>query len=98
MTCIVDKDVAAAWYLSSDYRNAPEKQLPDKELRELIIEHRKALMEIKLPTQLYGVRLIEEDYVMPLLPHVFRSPVKAAQWVKKEYKGMLYSIVTLHLD
>lgn len=98
MSCIVDKDVATAWYLSGDYHNAPEKQLPDRKLRDLIAQHRKALIEMELPIQLYGVRLVEEEVKLPLLPHVFTSPVKAAQWVKKEYKGMLYSVVVVTVD
>lgn len=93
---IVSQEVAKALYLSNDYRNAPEKEQPDSELREIIYRHREALM--KLPTQLYGIRLVEEELELPLLPHVFSSPVKAARWVKKEYKGMQYSIVSVKVD
>lgn len=59
-------------------------------------EHRTALMET--PTQLYGIQLIEGEEELPLLSHVFTSPVKAAQWVKKEYRGMQYSIVSVKVD
>lgn len=61
-----------------------------------IAELRKALMET--PTQLYGIQLIEGEEELPLLSHVFTSPVKAAQWVKKEYRGMQYRIVSLKVD
>lgn len=59
-------------------------------------EHRTALIET--PTQLYGIQLIEGEEELPLLSHVFTSPVKAAQWVRKEYRGMQYSIVSVKVD